>query len=58
MIKVLAWIYVVVMFIITFPIGMLLFTIATNTTFTGDEPPKWFTAFMNLIIWPLNKLKI
>lgn len=55
--SILAWTYVVIMFIATIPIHFVLYNIAANETFTGDPVPKYYTRFLRFLIWPLEKIE-
>lgn len=54
--KFLGYAYAVIMFIITLPIGLIIYKIAETETFTGDPPPKYYVRFLHFITWPLEKL--
>jgi hypothetical protein len=54
---ILAWIYTVIMFIVTLPLGLSLYLAAADITFTEDELPRFYTGFIAFLTWPLAKLE-
>lgn len=54
---ILAWTYSISMFLITLPIGLVIYSVAANETFTNDPEPKYLTRFMYFLTWPVDKLQ-
>jgi hypothetical protein len=52
--KILAYSYVVIMLLITSPLGLIICLVAANSTFDGDEEPRYWTLWESLILWPLK----
>ncbi len=55
--KTLAWSYVVIMCIITLPIGVMLYAAVLNSVFMSSPTPRLWDYYYNFITWPLNTLK-
>lgn len=55
--RVLAWIYFIVLTIITLPIGLSIYWACSVITFHGDDTPRLWTWWSNLLTWPFTKIK-
>lgn len=55
--RIIAYMLVVILFIITFPIGCVIFLVASNETFEGDPVPKYYIRWNDFLLFPLKLIK-